>query len=285
MKDGLYRFTDDQYFQIPALSNSYLKRFDRSPEHAYTGIRETSRMKLGKFMHAFLLSPYEFKKLILAPPEFKNRKNIPYPEFEKLHHGKEDKIILDHEFKALKIIKEKLLNHEIKPSVYFGDFYNHKNCEKEIATFYCDPEIISSAPYDSNDPDSIMKFCYKGKLDLFYYDKDLSLIFDPKLTNNSKDLGFQITKRNLKYYRQEAFYKYLIKKILNVDSLFYFIGIEDKPPYGIDFHDISKELSDTGLIETFLSVQKFINWVKNGSKLKSSWEVVNTVLRPAWMKF
>ena len=68
MKDGFYFIKDDDYFEIDALSNSFLKTFDRSPAHAYHDIEETAAMKLGKFGHAFLLSPYEFDKLILAPP-------------------------------------------------------------------------------------------------------------------------------------------------------------------------------------------------------------------------
>lgn len=262
---------DSDYFEIDALSNSFLKRFDRSPAHAYTEMEETSYMKLGKFGHAFLLSPYEFKKLILAPPECEKRSLKPYSEFKKQHSGKENNIILHHEYESLRIIKEKLLDYNIEElNIKFGDIYNHKNCKKEIAAIYFDSEF---------------ELLIKGKLDLFFYNDEIPIIFDPKFTTNSSDLKYQIIDRRLKYYRQDAFYSFITEKLTGEKSLFYFIGIEQKKPYGIDFHKLSDDLRETGKIESFLSIQKYKNWVEAGSIIKSSWGGVNIVQKPAWMKF
>jgi hypothetical protein len=286
MKDDFYNLSDYDYFQLPALSNSFLKAFDRSPAHGFHDIEETAAMRLGKFGHAFLLSPYEFDKLILAPPEIKNRRNVPYPEFKnQFPKEKHNDIILDSEFQAFKKIKENLLDYTIDIGVKFGDFYNHKRIKKELTAFYCDPEIVSSVPFDLDDENSMMKFCLKGKLDLIYFDPSMNIIFDPKFTTNSKELGKKIIDKGLKYYRQNGFYDYLTEKITKVkDCLFYFIGIETKEPYGIDFHRLSEDLIKTGLTESFLSIQKFINWVKAGSRMYPSWEGVNIVQKPSWIK-
>lgn len=286
MKDGFYEMSDYDYFQLPALSNSFLKAFDRSPAHGYHDIEETAAMRLGRFGHAFLLSPYEFKKLIFAPPEILKKSSEYYREFKKqIPKDQHNNIILHHEVEAFKKIKENLLDYTIDVGVKFGDFYNHKNIKKELTAFYCDPEIVSSVPFDLDDDDSMMKFCLKGKLDLIYFDSAMNIIFDPKFTTNSKKLDKKIIDSELKYYRQNAFYCYLVEKLTKVkDCLFYFIGIETKEPYGVDFHRLSEDLIKSGLTESFLSIQKFIDWVKAGSRIYPSWEGVNIVQKPFWIK-
>lgn len=268
MNDGFYFMKDEDYFSFSALSNSFLKAFDRSPAHAYYQTEETSFMKLGKFGHAFLLSPMEFKKLIIAPPECKNRKNIPYPEFAKLYAGNTQNIILSDEFNALKEVKKRLLEYNMMPGLNFGSIY--EKCKKEMAVFYFDPEF---------------EILLKGKLDLFFWNKELPMIFDPKFTTNSKDLERKILDRNLKYYRQAAFYTDLVFNITGVMPIFYFIGIENKEPYGIDFFELTDDLLEAGRVENLLSIRKYLDWVESGSIMKSSWEGVNRVLKPNWMKF
>jgi succinate dehydrogenase/fumarate reductase cytochrome b subunit len=268
MDDGFYYLKDSEYFGIEALSNSFLKAFDRSPAHAYHEKEETSFMKLGKFGHAFLLSPYEFKKLIIAPSECKNRRNIPYPEFAKKHAGNEQNIILSSEFEAFKEVKKNLLDYQLSPGLKFGPIY--EKCKKEMAAFYYDPEF---------------QILLKGKLDLFFWNKELPLIFDPKFTTNSKNLERQILDRHLKYYRQAAFYIDLVYSITGVMPIFYFIGLETKPPYGVDFFECTADLIEAGRFENLLSIRKYKDWVEAGSIIKSSWEGINTVLKPGWFKF
>ncbi len=268
MNDGFYFMKDSEYFEIDALSNSFLKAFDRSPAHAYYEKEETSFMKLGRFGHAFLLSPYEFKKLIIAPSECKNRKNNPYPEFIKNHAGNEQNIILKGEFDTFKEIKKRLLEYELSSGLKFGPIY--EKSKKEISAFFYDPEF---------------QLLLKGKLDLFFWNKELPLIFDPKFTTNSKDLERKILDRHLKYYRQAAYYIDLVYNITGVMPLFYFIGLETKPPYGVDFFELTADLIEAGRYENLLSIRKYLDWIEAGAIVKSSWEGVNSVLKPSWIKF
>lgn len=275
LQEGMFKITDEEYFSINALSNSFLKAFDRSPGHAFADKEQTAFMRLGKFGHAYLLDEYEYDKLIKAPETYAemplaNRKNKPWGDYLKAVGDDGSNVILHKEQVAFQTIKDLLLDYHINDELRFGDIYNE--CKKEMALIYFDPEF---------------EIWIKGKIDLLFPSPDYPIIFDPKFTSNSKKLQKKILDEDLKYYRQAAFYIDLCQKLFGVMPVFYFIGIETAEPYGIDMFDLDKELIERGRYENKLSIQKYLIWrerQKEKERIYPSWEGVTTVHKPGWLK-
>jgi hypothetical protein len=279
--NGFYKWSDATYFAFDGLSNSWLKRLDRSPGHAESEMEKTAAMRLGTFGHAYLLDAKEYDKLIKAPQffpyvdkkgkqvtgELKNRKNIPWGDYASQYPDVDPKegIILHHEQESFKAMKNNLLEYSIEPGLKFGDIY--EKCKYEITV------LSEKGPY------SLQK---KGKLDILYPDSDRPMIFDPKFTENSSELGKQIS--NMSYYRQDAFYTDLVFENINVYPRFFFIGIEKKAPYGVDFFEITEEYREEGRKRTNLSIEKYIRWVESGKKVYPSWQGINRVQKPKFLK-
>jgi hypothetical protein len=269
---GFRKWSDETYFAYDALSNSWLKAFDRSPAHAEKGVKKTAAMRMGTFGHAYLLDEKEYTKLIKAPESFNdlpllNRKKKPWGDYKKQYPDVDPKegIILHHEQEAFKAIKNNLMEYNIEPGLKFGDIY--PKCKFEIT-------VLS----DENDF-GVQK---KGKLDILYPDGEMPYIFDPKFTSNSIELEKQIS--NMSYYRQDAFYTDLVRENIDVFPRLIFIGLETEPPYGVDFFEISEKYREKGREKNNLSIERYLRWVESGKRVYPSWEGIKIVEKPGYLK-
>jgi hypothetical protein len=242
---------EDEYRQAEGLSNSWLKIFDRSPNHAKYYKYESKHMQLGSTRHNFLFDEKLFmEENIIAPEKFDglpllNKKNVPYPKFAKLHEGRN--VILQNELKDLQGIKENLLKTIIYGNLTFDYLFN--NSQKEIS-FFWEKEIEGQI---------IQK---KGRADLLYQTENFNIIVDYKSMTNCLDFYWQ--NNRMKYYRQDAWYSEGIYTITGLPTIFIFLTFEIACPYGVLTRYLDGYWKQKGKEENDMSVLNYIKWANEG---------------------
>jgi hypothetical protein len=261
MKDGFKFMKDKEYFAIDAVSNSFLINFDKSPAHALLEIQQTPSMKKGSLIHSIILDNEFDEKYQICYA--KNKKCNEYKEVKAFHPNQE--IILHTELEEIEKIKANILEYEMMSDLKFDSIFNDSDAKKEICGFYYDPEF---------------ELLMKGKFDIFYNNKNIPMIFDLKKTTNA--FNFEKSIFNYKYYRQAAFYNYIVEKLTGVKPLFFFIALEDVEPYGIQFYQLDDDLIKSGWDEIKVSMQKYKAWKEAGSIIKAFRDGFEIVQKPGW---
>jgi hypothetical protein len=167
MKDGFKYMKDSDYFEVEAVSNSFLINFDKSSAHALHGIEQTPSMKKGSLIHSIILDNEFDENYHIVYCE--NKRCSEYKEAKLIHPDKN--IILQKELEKIKKIKTNILEYELLPGFKFNTIFNNKDkIRKEVCAFYFDEEF---------------KLWLKGKLDLYFVDKSNPMIFDLKKTTDA----------------------------------------------------------------------------------------------------
>ncbi|HBD94733.1 MAG: hypothetical protein A2015_03680 [Spirochaetes bacterium GWF1_31_7] len=261
----LVKIPDKEYFDADGLSNSFLIRFDRSPAHAFTEMKQTDGMKVGSLFHTYILTPELFEKqYIIAPDDIpKDKRTVGYKEFAKDNPDKE--ILFKQDVEELIAIKEK-----IDAYTFEGNPLHHylSQSEKEIALFW---EL-----YIDN-----KKVQCKGKADALYITGDTAILFDVKKVQNCLD--FQKSVISYKYYRQANFYMTGLKALYpQLKSIrFIFITIEENYPNGILDFELDDDFIYEGEKENYRSILKYLNWNGNKNQLYDNHTV--KIMKPDWL--
>jgi len=264
------QISDEDYFKSKGISNSWLKLFDISPMHAKYYKRTTKSMELGSIIHDYLFDDNIFdRNYVLAPEMYKdeklgeilpllNRKNKPYPSFEKDNPDKT--IILQHEFKDLQQIKTNLLNYKIYDNMTFK--YIYKNSQKEIAVYWT--SIIDDV--------EVQKKC---KPDILFQDDKYNIIIDYKSMTNCLDFWYQ--NKRMQYYRQDAWYSEGIEQITGNPTIFIFLTFETTAPFGVMARVLDDYWKHEGKIANLQSTLNYVKWLKEDRPEKSYSEGIHEV--------
>lgn len=259
----IIKMTDEEYFKIPALSNSFLIQFDRSPLHSLTVRKATNAMSDGSMSHAFLLDSF-YDKYIVAPFGIDNKVCKEFKEFKR--NNTEKDIILYKDYEILSKIKENVDKYEIIDGLTYKQISDKS--QKEIAVFK--EEIIDGV--------NIQK---KAKPDLLFEGDEYNIIIDLKKTENC--LRFLYSIRDLKYYRQAAWYIDLVTSITNKKTIFIFLTFEMDSPHGVKAYMIDDEYIRLGNVENLSSVLKWIDWKNKGSLPLLYKEGIEIIEKPKYL--
>ena len=216
----------EDYFKHPAISNSKLDWFRRSPKHFkyfQTHKQEEKPAYLvGSASHCVLFEPDKFKSVFHIIDESK-RPNVNQSFAEKQNKKwREDiyeayahkSIITQEEYDKVMFMMEELKSHDLFNELVQG-------CEFEKEHYWKCP---------------ITGLDLKKKIDAESND----LIFDYKTTDDADPFIWQKKGWNYHYYRQAGFYT------LNADKPFYFVVQEKSPPYGVSIHKCMPDMINYG---------------------------------------
>jgi exodeoxyribonuclease VIII len=262
----------DNYFNINALSNSFLIAFDRSPKHAFTEKETTKAMEIGTALHSYILEPEKFKRdYFIMPIEIKNRKNKPYPEMAK-EVPESQEILLYEELQSFWEIKENLDNLLIGKSenfegISFIDFLNQAEKEKTIEwseTFF-DLEIKR-----------------KARIDLVKEFSNLNIVIDLKSTTDCSKFDRKVN--DFQLYRQAETYSRGYTILTGKPTLFYFIDFETKEPFGCMIHELDEDYLFLGEIKNRQSIENYVKWVQSGSDKNQIYSnQTKKIYKPKWL--
>lgn len=271
MNNKIIKISDSEYFSLQKLSNSFLINFDRSPAHAFKEKKSTDFMDFGTMVHNFVLEPETFfNKYILIPENLKLNEN---GTINKVAKENKEWLATIGEFipvsiptlQSLEKIKENIFNFNFKGQKLK---YYLKNSISEITGLF---------EFENQE-------C-KCKIDALFEDLGSYIIFDLKTTQNCLD--FQKSVNNYKYYRQAFFYLKAIEIIKNVyfeNIEFYFITIEPEMPFGVKIFTLNSEYLIQGEFETLKSIEKYKNWVNNGSNKSIVYDNgIELLKKPDWL--
>jgi hypothetical protein len=206
---------DDEYFKIDALSTSFMKKFDRSPAHAFIEQESTKALDEGTAIHRYILEPKIFSEKYMVVDKIDKRTKEGKELVEKAES--EGKIILTqdqiNDFEAM------------KQSVYSRVF------DFGISTISMQ-EVIEQGEKEVAIMFDLHGEQAKGKIDLLYS----NIIFDLKTTENSDDFYFAVKK--YKYDMQKYNYATGMEKITDDPHRFIFIVVEKTKPFGCILYEI-----------------------------------------------
>jgi hypothetical protein len=257
----IIKMEDDEYFAYPALSSSFLIAFDYSPAHAFLQKEPTKSQELGSYFHTGILEPERLSEYIIAPPECLNRKNKPYPVFEKQYPDKE--IVLQKEADVLSRIKENIFKCEID-EIPFIDIYDKS--QKEFALLWSENGLDC-----------------KAKADIFYQGESANIIIDIKSTADC--MKFHRSVINYQYYRQAWHYSNGATIITGKPTLFYFVALEKVEPFGVKVFRLTDDYLLAGQLATTKTVMKYVEWQNNGADKTIVYDNKTEILeKPYWIK-
>lgn len=244
----------DPYFDIPAISNSDLKHFKRSPEHykqyKRAGQPETEAMTFGSAFHCYVLENDKFKDQYSVLDE--SLKPVP---------GKDYRTVANKEWKD-KFYSDSLLQGKTVLSP--DELERIKAMSDKLYSVDPSKELLE---YTRNKYEQTLEWKWhgincKGKCDII---NDFCLV-DLKTTENADPVEFAKTVIWNEYYRQAGMYldgDSGGKINYNAKKDFYFIAIEKSPPYGVSVHICSKELVEKGVEEYRSLVEQYKACFKN----------------------
>lgn len=230
---------DKEYRAIPALSQSDLSWFKYSPRHYLKRAelrKETAAMSFGSAFHLALLEPAKFKESwTLEPDKFTlDGKTVEINKRVKAHREYLESWRIDNADKT--ILTEK-------------DADNLTGMLKNISD---DPELVGLIELGS--PECVVTWDYRGrkckaKADLWVPDSKYGpLVIDFKKTQDASEVGFSRSIYNFSYSLQAAWYLEGFQA-----SRFFFVAVEDKPPYAIGKWDAEHYLElGTKQMNTYL---------------------------------
>jgi len=243
---GLHRdIPFEQYAAWPALSNSALSLFSRSPAHCKAGFGPaTEPMKLGSLAHCALLEPLHIVKRYVFMPDYANHpENLTKDgtrsyssattfvktkedEFRKLHHDKE--IVSETFYNHVLGISKSYHGHEVTANLL-------RDTEKEVSALWWD------AAFEC--------WC-KARFDVLRLSGKSRYILDLKTCQDARTFDRSIAKFG--YHRQAAWYTrglWATTQKSDAGDRFWFAAVETVAPYGIRTAPMDWQAMDHGYQE------------------------------------
>lgn len=208
-KTGIFTIEDNEYFKLPYISASTLKRLLNDEAYEVANkipTEKTEAMTLGSLIHCMILEPDEVDKRYAVMPKVDLRTAI----------GKETKMIFERENQGKEVVKDEM-------------FETAKECYKSI----CETGVKQL--FEGGEAEKAIQFEIgevqaKGKLD--YYKESKGIILDVKTTQNAGE-QFATECSNRDYFLQGSFYFDGLKKLgKNVNDII-FVGVQTKKPYKV----------------------------------------------------
>lgn len=235
------KITDQEYFSINALSNSFLKKFDRSPCHAFTVTESTDSMSFGTMLHTFILQPELFNDLYIVSDLDGRTK-----EGKQLKEDNPDK----------KIIKTDILKDlETIQNILYSKKFEGRSMEEIID--------IACKEYSAFWQEDNLQF--KSKMDLYYNAINQNIIFDLKTCQDARDEYFKWDAKRYGYDRQADLYITGVNHLTENPCRFIFIAIESNPPFQIRFHELSIQDLLKAHDKNKSTIEKYLDWTLFGA--------------------
>lgn len=220
----------DSYFDIPAMSNSALKWFKKSPMHYQWYINNppppSKEMAFGSAFHTIILEPEKFKYLYVVADTEKR------PEKDKgMTSNKNKAWLAGLGFGGKEILKKEEFDtlQRIRDAVMKNGF------AKELVTDSKN-QIEQGIYWEHNDIQC------KGKVDIL----NSGFMADLKTCADASPNDFSRTIWNYEYYRQAGMY---LDGYGMQTKPFYFIAVEKTEPFGVSVHKCSQDVIDYGIQE------------------------------------
>ncbi len=214
------------YFEHPAISNSKLGWFKKSPAHfdyfQKNPQPETEAFVIGSASHCILFEPEKFKSLYYVLDE--SQRPNPDKNFLDKENQKWRKDILEaYKHKSIVTLDDHKMISDMMEVIKKNSFAQEllDGCVFEKEVYWTDP---------------ITGLECKKKVD---GEKD-KLRIDYKTAESADPDYWQKKAWSYEYFRQAAFYD------LDIQKEFYFIVQEKKPPYGISIHRCSQDTLNYG---------------------------------------
>lgn len=215
-KVGSIEIEDKDYFKLPAVSASILKRLINDEAYEVANNIETvvtPAMNLGSLIHCMILEPSKIEKRYAVMPKMDLRTNAGKAQkiaFETMNEGKT--IVTDSEF-------------ELAKECYQAVF--------ESGAFRLFIGGVAEQAFKSNF-DGIE---VRGKVD--YYNEKKGIIYDVKTTQTAGDEFVDECGKRL-YSLQASFYIDLLKSLGYKAKDFIFVGVQTKAPHKVTLVKVSE---------------------------------------------
>lgn len=233
IEPGFYSISNESYHASEGVSRSFLWRLlDYSPKHAQAGIEETEAMTFGTATHTAILEPERFEKEYVAIPA-DCRVGSGKGQKERLKAFRGDlkangqTEIKGEDRASIVAMAESIHKHPVAGPLLSGDGVS------ELSGYFMDPM------YD---------VLVKVRPD--WLRKDNRIIVDLKKTTDARRRKFLTKVEALGYYMQAFLTLYGVTQITGkLHTEFYFVVIEDKPPYELMVYHASEEFIHMGNID------------------------------------
>lgn len=261
------------YFDNPALSQSKLKEFKKSPKHYWSKYVDperkeeepTEEMKFGKALHCSILEPDLFKNNYMVIPKIDKRTKdgkAEYASYMQLSMGKE--IISDENLKDIELMNNVLFSKDSSKLLKCGGLVEHE-------LYWRDNEFDIDC---------------KAKLDVFIQPNNVfknGVIVDIKTTQDATPDVFTRSIDKYGYYNQAAFYCNAVKQIYNTVDLpmFIIIAMEKTSPYEINFFELDNKSIKFGIRENKQLMSKYKECLTTGN-YHGYEDKINSISLPAY---
>lgn len=219
---GLYNMPEEVYHNSPGYSNSKIKSFLQNPKlyEYYIDIKfkPNKSMELGSLVDMMITQPERFKSEYHIIKSFVDGKKI--DRRSKVYKDlPEDgrKKIFDHELGTAQQMEYNLMSHPMSKQLL-----NVQDCYTQLCCYATDDDMLK-----------------RGMLD--YISGDGSYIVDIKTTKDASIYGWYKMNKEYKYYMQCAWYLHLFGKYFRNLKTFYFVTIENVPPYECAWYQLQAE--------------------------------------------
>lgn len=237
--NGAHVIPEDEYFDLPHLSNSDLKLIKRSPAHYWSYKFEQQRPDptpaqiAGKILHAAILEPEKFdEQFVIVPPDAPKRptaaqRKAKKPSPETIHavewwdawesqYGHATIIDPDKGKEYMAIAKTIREHPELAPFM--------ENGKAELTFIARDPE--TDLPV-------------RCRADWLTKVGDTFAVIDFKSCEDARPFHFQRSAYNFGYFQQAAYYLDVIDWAYKRPDLFLFVAFEKSPPYAVKIYEAS----------------------------------------------
>jgi hypothetical protein len=231
VESGYFKLPESEYRSSPAVAQSDLKEFSRSPAHYISAKCEpqesTPALILGTLIHAAVLEPESEPQYHVKPEgmKFSTKEGIAWRD----SRAKGFPIISTDDEKKIKGSAEAVKNH----GTARGIFYSQEGINEICAFAQC----------------SETGLWRKGRFDRKTTDNCGNVVIaDLKSCDDARPQSFQRSVVDYGYDRQAAYYIDLCRQIegLENDPVFIFIAVEKTPPHGIRCYVLPPEVIEHG---------------------------------------
>ena len=284
------KMSDEEYFAMEGISQSFLKEFYVNPYKAlHKKLKESKALSTGTLVHNYILDHKEFKKKyhIETEKDIEDLKkaymertgkesksitaSVEYKEYRKSITDKGQEILSQSQQEMIQEISK---NFELFANEYQVGDYTLAQIFKESKK-----EIVLTT--------EINDIIYRGKLDVMYIDEfsEKLYIIDLKTIGNLDRIERQIY--DFRYYWQEVFYPFLLKKngYENYTTEFIDVFIETEYPYCIEPVQNGQDLISLGMQEMEIAIDTYIKYRKGEYEPLPYTIKTRLVTKPRWTEY
>ncbi len=261
------------YYDNPAISQSMLKEFKKSPRHYYVkyvqkfaGKPETTAQKIGTLIHVAIYEPAKLHDKYYVLPEIDRRTKEGKAEYNQIVEANSGKSIITQDELDMAIqIRQSVINKKTSRIVLDGG-------KSEVELYWVDKATGANC---------------KAKVDYLIEPCDKfpnGLIIDTKSTTDATQDTFAKDVYKYGYYLQAAWYREAIKSCYGTAEYpdFIFNVVEKTLPYETAYYCLDNETLNIGHEETTRLLSQLVE-CKNKNIWKGYTDKIETISLPSWV--